>query len=206
MIGPQLALKNATDSRLNRAWAGLIAKMRPPSAGSRIDATDEVSARYGLRSKRLLLEHDVPHRDRVPRRESVAPVVVRQAELAEAGDGLDRDPLARPGPPRETKPHIAAADRDGLARRVVRCADFAVAAAVGRVDQVIQAPKEPVDSKLRVPFAEAGQHDVLLVGAPIAVTIAEEPDVRRSRHQHAAEARHHAVGKGSPSAKTVACS
>ena len=45
MIGPQLALKNATDSRLNRACAGLIPKMRPPSAGSRIEAIDEVSAR-----------------------------------------------------------------------------------------------------------------------------------------------------------------
>ncbi len=45
MVGPQLALKNATDSRLNRAWAGLIPKMRPPSARSRIEAIDDVSAR-----------------------------------------------------------------------------------------------------------------------------------------------------------------
>ena len=50
--------------------------------------------RRGLREVRvsiqgLLLEHDVPDRDRVPRGEAVSPVVVGQAELAEAGDGLD---------------------------------------------------------------------------------------------------------------------
>jgi hypothetical protein len=50
MIGPQLALKNATDSRLNRAWAGLIEKIRPLSAMSRIEATHDVSARYGFLS------------------------------------------------------------------------------------------------------------------------------------------------------------
>ena len=44
-----MALKYAVDSRLNVAWVGLIAKTRPPSDGSRIDATDDDSARYGLR-------------------------------------------------------------------------------------------------------------------------------------------------------------
>ena len=37
-----------------------------------------------------------------------------------------------------------------------------------------------------------------LLGSPIAITIAEKPDVGRGRDEHAAEARQHAVGKRKP--------
>ena len=84
----------------------------------------------------------MPDRDRVPRREPVAPVVVRQAELAEAGDGLDAR-IALGGAP------ACAARRNRRSRRRIETAwlggsfgdaDLAVAAAVGGVDQVIQTP------------------------------------------------------------------
>ena len=168
--------------------------MRPPSARSRIDATDDVSARYGFRSRLCCSNDDMPDRDRVPRGKAVAPIVVRQAKLAEAGDGLDRGTRgARSWLCRQPEPQIAAADRDGLARRVVRRPDFAVAPSIGGIDPVIQPPFQSVDPKLGIALAEPGQHDAPLVSAAIAVLIAQEPDIGRGRHEHAAEAGHHAI-------------
>ena len=120
-----------------------------------------------------------------------------QAKLAEAGNGLDDARRLGGSAPaaRQAEPQISAANRDGFGRRVVRVADLAVAAAVGRVDHVIQTKREPVDPKLRVPLTEAGQHDAFLVGPPIAVTIAQEPNVGCRGDEHASEARQHAVGK-----------
>ncbi len=64
---------------------------------------------------------------------------------------------------------------------------LAVAPAVGDVDPVVQAPGEAIDAELRIPLAEAGQHDAVLVGSAIAVAIAQEPDVRRRGDEHAAD-------------------
>ena len=140
-----------------------------------------------------MLDDDVADGDRVPRGEAVAPVVVGQAELAEARDGLDLD-ILRVGP--EPESQVAAADGDGLLRRRVRGADRAVAAAVGRVDPVVQSPEKAVDPELGVPRAEPGQHHPAVLGVAVAVIVAEEPDVGRGGHQDAAAAGEHAVGEG----------
>ena len=112
---------------------------------------------------------------------------------------VDRLGVIAPRPRRQAEPQIAAADRDRLcAGGSVGRSDLAVAPAVGGVDHVVQAQRKSVDPKLRVPLAEAGQHDALLLGAAIAVAIAQEPDVGRGRHQHAAEAGQHAVRERQP--------
>ena len=84
-----------------------------------------------------------------------------QAELAESGDGLDSDPLSvvlRPGRKRNRRSRRRIETASPAARRR---SDLAIAAAVGRVDQVVQAQVRSVDPELRVPLAEAGQHDAL---------------------------------------------
>ena len=126
-VGPQLALKNATDSRLNRGCGGLIGKIRPPSAMSRIDATDEVSARYGLRSSACcssttwrigIVFHDGK---RLPQSSCGRPNWLKPA--------IGLEPGRRPSPAspdrrsrmrHERESQVAAADRDGLAGRIAR--------------------------------------------------------------------------------------
>ncbi len=156
----------------------------------------------GVAIQRLLLQHHMADRYRVPRREAVSPVVMRESELAEAGDRLDLESdrrstvLSKSG--REGEAQVAAADGDFAAGRFGRNAHFTVAPAVGDVDLVVQAPSESVDPKLRIPLAEAGEHDAAFVGAAVAVAIAQEPDVRRRGHKHAAVAGQYAVGKRQP--------
>ena len=119
----------------------------------------------GIAVQCLLLEHDVADRDRVPRREAVPPIVVRQAELAEAGDRLDRRKPDgdRPSAPNARSHEGETESRGGGSRppagRLVRHAHLAIAPAVGDVDPVVQAPGQAVDPELGVPLAESGQDD-----------------------------------------------
>ena len=206
--GPQLALKYATDSRLNRACAGLIQKIRPPSARSRIDATDDVSARYGFRSRlccsSTTCRIGIVFQDgnRFPQSSCARPNWLKPAMASTRGR------LEAPGPRRQAKPQ----DRAGRSRRLwpggsARRTHLAVATAVGRIDPVVQTPIESVDPKLRVPLAEAGQHDMLfrrrdrrhsdrvknqIFGAAVTRTPPKQGSTP--------------FGNGNPSAKTVACS
>src|SRR5438445_4154302 len=86
----------------------------------------------------------VPHRNRVPIREPIVPIVAALAELAEASDGFDRACVG-------AEPEIAAGDGDGLFRRVARLANGPAATAVGAVDPIIEAPGQSVDAELLVP-------------------------------------------------------
>ena len=49
-----------------------------------------------------------------------------------------------------------------------------LAAAVGAVDPVVQAPRQAVHAELLVPLAEAGQNHAALVGPAVAVAVLEE--------------------------------
>ena len=197
MAGPQLALKNATDSRLNRAWAGLIEKMRPPSAMSRIEATHDVSARYGLSSsvccskttwRSGIVFHDGK---RLPQSSCARPNWLKPAMAS-----MRIRPRSSRLPDRQTEPQIAATgSRPCLTGGSPGTRIVAVATAVGRIDHVIEAEAKPVDPELRVSLAKTGQDDRLLIGPAVAVAITEKPDVRRGRDEHAAEARQHAVRK-----------
>ncbi len=106
-----------------------------------------------------------------------------------------------------SEPHVAAADRDRFHVRDTGCEDFAVTAAVGGVDGVIETPRRPVDAKLRVSLAETGQ------GLPAARRLVHRrrylARTKCSGQPSRAQPPEHGItplGKGSPSAKTVACS
>ncbi len=129
---------------------------------SRIEATHDVSARYGLRSsvrcssttcRTGIVFHEG---NRLPQSSCARPNWLKPAMASMlVGSGF----LSRPR--RQAKPQVAETDRDGLGGWGVRRSDLAVAAAVGRVDHVVQTERKPVDPKLRVPLAEAGEHDRL---------------------------------------------
>ena len=88
-----------------------------------------------------------------------------------------------------------AANGNRFARGIVRPANLSFAAAIRAVNPVVQAPRQSIHAQLLVAEAEAGEQNTPLIRAAIAVRIAEIPDVRRGRDQHAAAPRQHAIGK-----------
>src|SRR6185503_8295504 len=104
-------------------------------------------------------------------------------ELAATRDGLK---LASVRP----KTKIATANRNGFAAGTVhagavRPANFSFAAAVGAVNPIVQAPRQPIDSQLLIAFAETGQQHAPFIRDAIAVGVFEKPNIRRGGDEHA---------------------
>src|SRR5262249_39164458 len=142
---------------VERGWRG--ADGVEPARIGRIGDGRHRSRRRQIRvaAQITLFEHDVAERSGVPRRETAAPVVAGQAELAETGDSLDLSA-------RRIEAKVAARDGYGLVLRIARPPHIAVAAAVSAVDPVVHSPGEAIDPKLLVAFVKSGQHHALLIG------------------------------------------
>src|SRR5687767_13251899 len=115
------------------------------------------------------------------------PIVARQTKLTEAGDGLN---FARIWP----EPKVTATNRNCLLRWVAGPAHVAIAASVGGIDIVVEAPQQPIDPKLLIAFHESCQ-DYAALSFTIPAVVPDVQDVRRGCDEHAAFVRQDAVRK-----------
>src|SRR5437868_2604038 len=106
--------------------------------------------------------------------EAVAPVVMPHAELGMARDGFKLFGL-------RAKTKIVTAN--GTGSGVIGPAHLTLAAAIGSVEPIVQAPEQTVDTKLLIALCKTAQDFFTNIGNPISIRIGQEPDVWRSRHQ-----------------------